>query len=151
MVAVAVWPVVCREIPVAILATQVSILTPISTSIPIQATDVSTVAIILTTTAEVSTQTVMITVVAATAHFHNPRAVMSAVAVSAEVVALVVAAVRVAQWVAQWAAQWAADAALVAVVDYGDNRLQETRTGKLHKKSSSFGFSKGGLKAQWST
>ena len=54
---------------------------------------------------------------------------MSAVAVSAEVVALVVAAVRVAQW----AAQWAADAALVAVADYGDNRLQETRMGELHK------------------
>ena len=131
MVAVAVWPVACREIPAAILATQVLILTPISTSIPIQATDVSTVAIILTTTAEVSTQTVMITAVAATALIHNPRAVMSAVAVSAEVVALVVVAVRVAQW----AAQWAADAASVAVADFGDNRLQETRTGKLHKKT----------------
>lgn len=125
MAAVAVWPVACREIPAAILATQVSILTPISTSIPIQATDVSTVAIILTTTAEVLTQTAMITVVAATALIHNPRAVMSAVAVSAEVVVLVVAAVR--------AAQWAADAALVVVADYGDNRLQETRMGELHK------------------
>lgn len=82
-------------------------------------------AIILTTTVEVLTQTAMITAVAATAHFHNPRAVMSAVAVSAEVVALVVAAVRVAQW--------AADAVLVVVADYGDNRLQETRMGELHK------------------
>ena len=133
MAAVAVWPVACREIPAAILATQVSILIPISTSIPIQATDVSTVAIILTTTAEVLIQTAMITAVAATAHFHNPRAVMSAVAVSAEVVALVVAAVRVALWAALWAAQWAADAALVVVVDFGDNRLQETRMGELHK------------------
>lgn len=129
MAAVAVWPVACREIPAAILATQVSILTPISTSIPILATEVSTVAIILITTVEVLTQTAMITAVAATAHFHNPRAVMSAVAVSAEVVALVVAAVRVALW----AAQWAADAALVVVADYGDNRLQETRMGELHK------------------
>ena len=129
MAAVVVWPVACREIPVAILATQVSILTPISTSIPIQATDVSTVTIILMTTAEVLTQPAMITAVAATVHFHNPRAVMSAVAVSAEVVALVVAAVRVALW----AAQWAADAVLVAVADYGDNRLQETRMGELHK------------------
>ena len=129
MAAVAVWPVACREIPAAILATQVSILTPISTSIPIQATEVSTVAIILITTVEVLTQTAMITAVAATALIHNPRAVMSAVAVLAEVVALVVAAVRVAQW----AAQWAADAALVAVADYGDNRLQETRMGELHK------------------
>ncbi len=128
MAAVVVWPVACREIPVAILATQVSILTPISTSIPIQATDVSTVAIILTTTVEVLTQTAMITVVAATALIHNPRAVMSAVAVLAEGVALVVA-VRVAQWVAQWAA----DAALVAVADFGDNRLQETIMGELHK------------------
>ena len=129
MAAVAVWPVACREILAAILATQVSILIPISTSIPIQATDVSTVAIILTTTVEVLTQTAMITAVAATALIHNPRAVMSTVAVSAEVVALVVAAVRVAQW----AAQWAADAALVVVADYGDNRLQETKMGELHK------------------
>lgn len=129
MAAVVVWPVACREIPVAILATQVSILTPISTSIPIQATEVSTVAIILIITVEVLTQTAMITAVAATALIHNPHAVMSAVAVSAEVVALVVAAVRVAQW----AAQWAADAVLVVVADYGDNRLQETRMGELHK------------------
>lgn len=129
MAAVVVWPVACREIPAAILATLVSILTPISTSIPIQATEVSTVAIILITTVEVLTQTAMITAVAATALIHNPRAVMSAVAVLAEVVALVVAAVRVAQS----AAQWAADAALVAVADYGDNRLQETRMGELHK------------------
>ena len=97
MAAVAVWPVACREIPIAILATQASNQTPISTSKPIQATEVSTVAIILTTTAEVLTQTAMITVVAATALIHNPRAVMSAVAVSAEVVAMVVEAGRGAQ------------------------------------------------------